>query len=441
MKLLRLIRHLRVLRSIPVRAVAKRAVTLLPDLYLGAGRSSALVNITLELTYRCNLHCEFCFLKDTLLNQRRTELTVPEIARLAEQAKALGASFFLTGGEPFLRKDLAKIVNEIHRRSLRVGVNTNGLLVTPERGREIRAAGLGYIIFSLHGPREVHDAVVGRPGAFDRLMAHLDDFSNHKGPVRVMVNCVVTKDNGVLLSEVPALLEDLPLDGLTFQHETFLTPQEVKDHRAAWNAIFPRLPMPMVYQDTGFGPRDFEGIEASIRAIEEAAAARRWPFPVFFKPSLGGADLRSWYTHDMHPEGQCLYIWTDTRVEPDGTVNACQVMPTPMGNIHDAPLGEILNGETYRSFRAGLRNAGGVLPACARCCKLYRNPVRLLSRQQRSWAGDSNAAADSPEASPLPIADEGAAPPGREKRQIPPELDLPGRNPSPARLPPGPPPE
>ena len=79
-------------------------------------------------------------------------------------------------------------------------------------------------------------------------------------------------------------------------------------------------------------------------------------------------------------------IWTDTRVEPDGLVNACQVMPTPMGNVRDGSLGEILNGAPYREFRAKNREAGGVFPACARCCKLYRNPINFMA-QEPAWQG------------------------------------------------------
>ena len=159
MRLLKLLRHGRALRSAPIKAVARRAATLLPDLLAGEGASRALVNVTLELTYRCNVQCEFCFLKDSVLYQKRDELTLDEIARLADQAQPFGASFFLTGGEPFLRRDLPEIVAAIHARGLKVGVNTNGLLVDAAMGERVRAAGLDYVIFSLHGPKEIHDCL------------------------------------------------------------------------------------------------------------------------------------------------------------------------------------------------------------------------------------------------------------------------------------------
>jgi hypothetical protein len=69
-------------------------------------------------------------------------------------------------------------------------------------------------------------------------------------------------------------------------------------------------------------------------------------------------------------------------------------MPTPMGNVRTTPLAEILGGEPYRTFRSGNRAAGGVFPACARCCKLYRNPVHFAARQP-AWASWASAPASS----------------------------------------------
>jgi len=384
-RLLRLFRHARSLRSVPLGAVARRAATLLPD-YLGDGSSRSLVNITLELTYRCNVQCEFCFLKDSVLYQKRDELTVAEIARLADEAADHGASFFLTGGEPFLRRDLVEIVAAIKERGLKVGVNTNGLLVNESVGARIREAGLDYVIFSLHGPREIHDCLENRKGSYDKALANLTTFARDKGRTRVFANCVVAKRNSAVLGQVPDLLAHLPLDGLTFQHETFLTPKEVSQHQRVWRKLFPERELPMVYQSSGYGDRDFEAMEREIATMQGPEATKRWPFPIFFKPGLEGQKLRDWYTSHMRVKGRCLYIWTDTRVEPDGLVNACQVMPTPMGNVRETPLDELLNNEPYREFRRKNREAGGVFPACARCCKLYRNPINFMA-QTPAWQG------------------------------------------------------
>ena len=396
MNLLSLLRHARTLRSIPWRAAAHRAATLLPDYLFGDGGTRALVNVTLEVTYLCNIECDFCFLKDNVLNERRQELSVAEIGGLAEQAAEFGASFFLTGGEPFLRRDLAEIVAVIKRQGLKVGINTNGLLVDEAAGRLVREAGVDFVIFSLHGPPEVHDCLEHRQGAFQQVLENLTAFARAKGRTRVLANCVIARENMTRISELPAFLHRVPIDGLTFQHETFLSPREVLQHREVWSRLFPERPLPMVYQSTGYGPRDLGGFERQLAAIE--TTAHEHPFPVMWKPLLRRHELRDWYGGDMQVKGRCLYIWTDTRVEPDGNVNACQVMPTTMGNIRQTPLREILSEAGYREFRTRNREAGGVFPACARCCKNYRNPVSWTAKEPawRSWWSTPPSDADLP---------------------------------------------
>jgi MoaA/NifB/PqqE/SkfB family radical SAM enzyme len=397
MRLLPSVRHLRSIRSAPLRAVAQRALTMLPDLWRSDGRSSALVNISLEITYRCNLKCEFCYLKDELLNDRREELSLEEITSLVEQAKPYGASFYITGGEPFLRRDLFDVVSTIKSHGLRVGVNTNGILVDGRKGQLIRWAGLDYIIFSLHGPPDVHNELEGCPGAYERILANIEEFARKKGKTRVLVNCVVAKGNAERLGELPRALAHVPLDGITYQHESYLTESEVRNNEEVWKRLFPGRPQPLVYQSTGCGARNLGAMDAEIAAIVEGTRKGDWPYPVYFKPFLSDRKLRDWYTADMCVSGKCTYLWTDTRIEPDGTLNACQVMPTPMGNVRETPLAELLNNELYRDFRARILQAGGNFPACARCCKLYRNPMKFARREPRwqEWV-EAAGGSDSP---------------------------------------------
>jgi hypothetical protein len=39
-----------------------------------------------------------------------------------------------------------------------------------------------------------------------------------------------------------------------------------------------------------------------------------------------------------------------------------------VGNVNERPLAELWNSERFVSFRRTLLEAGGTLPACARCC-------------------------------------------------------------------------
>src|SRR5882762_6823253 len=74
------------------------------------GRS--LRSLRVSVTDRCNLRCDYCMPQDEYVWLPREELlTFEEIARLVEVFTALGVEDVrLTGGEPLLRRDLARLV-------------------------------------------------------------------------------------------------------------------------------------------------------------------------------------------------------------------------------------------------------------------------------------------------------------------------------------------
>jgi len=86
--------------------------------------------IRIELTYRCNMNCDFCFNKSHISYR---ELPTKDILKILSKIKEEGIDKIkFTGGEPLLRKDLLQIVKFSKKIGLFVMLNTNGLLVTKE---------------------------------------------------------------------------------------------------------------------------------------------------------------------------------------------------------------------------------------------------------------------------------------------------------------------
>jgi len=361
--------HLNVVRSVKPTTLARRLISLLPDYWLTDGYSSTLVNITLELTYKCNLQCSFCFIKD-VLNTKRAELTFDEIRGVVAQAKDLGAGFFLIGGDPFARRDAVDVVELMKSEGLRCGANTNGILLTNRDMDRLAASGMDYLIFSLNGPPEVHDLVTKVPGSFRRTMLNLEYMLAKPRRPRMVVNAVVAPQTYRNLDGLYESLIGRGLDAVTFQHESFVTDKEARSHEACWKRIFPNEPFQLVVNRNGEGKIDTDTIyDTQERIIDRAA---RDGMRVSFKPRLSRQDMHDWYNTDKRVQSRCSYIWTDTRISPEGNVVPCQFMPIAAGNVREQPLAEILNGDKYRAFRRENREFGGMFPACNRCCKLYR---------------------------------------------------------------------
>jgi PqqA peptide cyclase len=104
--------------------------------------------LLLELTYRCPLHCAFCY-NPTDFARTGPELGTEEWLRVLREARALGAvQLGLSGGEPLSRDDLEIIVGEAHRLGFYTNLITSGVGLNEERIRILKAAGLDHIQLS-----------------------------------------------------------------------------------------------------------------------------------------------------------------------------------------------------------------------------------------------------------------------------------------------------
>jgi PqqA peptide cyclase len=114
--------------------------------------------LLLELTYRCPLHCVFCY-NPTEFAKSGAELDTAQWLRVLREARALGAvQLGLSGGEPLVREDLETIVGAAHQLGYYINLITSGIGMTEPRIRALKAAGLDHIQLSFQdSTREMND--------------------------------------------------------------------------------------------------------------------------------------------------------------------------------------------------------------------------------------------------------------------------------------------
>jgi AdoMet-dependent heme synthase len=114
--------------------------------------------ISWNLTYRCNLACEHCYLDaggtplvGTENFADRSELGTEECFRVIDEIAAFAPECLtiLTGGEPLLRRDILEIVRRASERGLWVVVGTNGVSITENLARRLADAGARGLSLSL----------------------------------------------------------------------------------------------------------------------------------------------------------------------------------------------------------------------------------------------------------------------------------------------------
>lgn len=92
----------------------------------------------LYTNFDCNLRCDYCCVRSSPTAPRR-ELGLGRIQRIAREAAELGVKeIFVTGGEPFLLKDIGEILLSC-AEAAPTTVLTNGMLFIGRRAESLRA--------------------------------------------------------------------------------------------------------------------------------------------------------------------------------------------------------------------------------------------------------------------------------------------------------------
>lgn len=130
---------------------------------------------TVIVTYRCNAHCNMCdcFKHPT---KPEEEITLDVIRKLPEMAFTN-----ITGGEPFIRRDLPDIVRELYKKSDRIVISTNGYFTDRiiSLCREFPKVG---IRISIEGLQKTNDSIRGIPDGFKRGYGTLTTLVDMKHP-------------------------------------------------------------------------------------------------------------------------------------------------------------------------------------------------------------------------------------------------------------------
>ena len=148
------------------------------------------VNVTWEITSRCNLRCMHC-LSDSG-GRLPGELTTSECRKLLDELAALKVfQVNIGGGEPFIWSDFLDLLNYAHERGIVTCVSTNGLLVDDGLAKTLSDLKMLYLQVSLDGATaEVNDTIRGH-GTHERIMEAMSCLARHD--VHFSINTVLTR--------------------------------------------------------------------------------------------------------------------------------------------------------------------------------------------------------------------------------------------------------
>jgi pyrroloquinoline quinone biosynthesis protein E len=277
-----------------------------------------------ELTYRCPLHCVFCY-NPTQHAQIKDELSTAQWVDVMRQARALGAAQLgFSGGEPLVRDDLEELVQEAHALGYYTNLITSGVGLTEARAQRLKDAGLDHVQLSFQdSTRELND-FLSHTRTFELKQKVARLIKAHDWPM--VMNCVLHRHNLPHVGQIIEMALELGAEYLELANTQYY----------GWALHNRRGLLPSRAQ--------VESAEAVVRAARDRLSGRMevvYVLPDYFsrypKPCMGGWGRRQ------------------LTVVPTGDVLPCPTahdLPLPRASVRDHSLAWIWEeSPLFRRFR------------------------------------------------------------------------------------------
>ena len=166
-----------------------------------------LMSVLLELTYRCNLDCFFCYNDLELQGER---LSTEDYLRLVQDLRDLEVMVLvLSGGEPLTSPAFWPLGRKARELGFVTRIKSNGHALGTDVARRLKTELDPYVVeVSLHGARaETHDRQTRVEGSFENLTANIVEM--RRAGLRVKLNSTLTRWNENEVDRMFVLADDL----------------------------------------------------------------------------------------------------------------------------------------------------------------------------------------------------------------------------------------
>ena len=100
--------------------------------YFDALNLKAPLHLDIEITHKCPLNCQYCFNQSNPLEN--SEMSLDIFNEIIEEAKEMSIfEICISGGEPFLHKNIMTMISKIKELNLGVSIVTNATLITKKK--------------------------------------------------------------------------------------------------------------------------------------------------------------------------------------------------------------------------------------------------------------------------------------------------------------------
>lgn len=328
------------------------------DLIRRSWAENRLFSVLVELTYRCNWDCVFCY---NDLGLHGTALRKEQYFELFDELKDLGVlNLVLSGGEPLAHPDFLEIGEHARRGGFVVRLKSNAYALRGRLAQEVKDRVDPFIVeVSLHGSTaEIHDRQTRVDGSFVRLLENLGELK--RLGYRIKINSVLTRWNEHQADGMFAIADGLELP---IHIEPEVTPRDNGD-RSPLDLSPSRAGIENLFSLLASRAREAAAqtqLEAELKAgsATDAPTQRQPPTELPSTPqepsdaqesdaqASGGAQKQG-------PQKHCGAGSSALAIDPFGNVYPCVQWRRAAGNLHNRSIRDIWQGSPVLTEVRGL---------------------------------------------------------------------------------------
>lgn len=314
--------------------------------------------ITYMTTWRCNGRCIFCDIWKRDPAQAE-ELSPQEVGKLFQQFKTVDV-LRITGGEPFLRKDIAEVIDQADNACApgMIHLTSNGLLTKRivETVEHVENPRKLHIKISIDSVGKKHDEVRGVQGIYDKAME----------TVHRLVELRDRSDLHVGVNQ--AIVDESELD------KYFELSKELEGLDVPIYPVIAHQPTSSLYADTGVADPD-KSVEPFGEFSKEGLARFK---EILNDKNKKTGDIKETLVDRYHvgglynrlvknmdkPNPRCVALNSHLRILPNGDIPVCLYNSETVGNLRDTPFNDIWNNDLAEKQREWVRNCRGCWQSC-----------------------------------------------------------------------------
>ncbi len=322
------------------------------------------VRYILELTYRCNLRCPFCYIPD---KAGGNELSTMEWFNIIEQIPPFSLISFVAG-EVLLKEDFIEIYNKASEKFRKVSVISNGIKLDEGIINAFIKNNLLLLSVSLDGYGEKHDKMRCCKGLWNKVTGNLELFNskrkNKKSPMLDIKTCILENN----LDDLPLLYKEAMKLNAQFFSLTFIRKQQLRQSSHLWDNFSEEFYQTYYPVELYFDMEHFKEIYKELESLAKNSKTTLRYAPRF--RATGDIEkIERFFGYKNKPVTEiykpCRIPFTSIYITPEGNIYPCLSYKT--ASLKDMPLKDAINTVKSKCFRKNLYRSK-VFNACQMCC-------------------------------------------------------------------------